>query len=247
MTFLPRLAQPNASTSLVACLVLAALTGMWPTSSAWATAPPESCIAFLHNVEGVNTIQEGDDTGVRSSMWFAYPSDDCMRVSSIAVDNVDGQVEIGWVLGWHPSADNAYTGTGACNDSYFGIDPELFLVWIPQGGSYHCRDLVAISPGQYLNLWVQDPESDTIWSANYTGHSPAWTPNVNFGRGIAVTNGERHSSTDSMWAGFQDLQWKVAGNPNWNDFNSSAAIVPDGDTSYHWTKHTDTWTTVDHD
>jgi hypothetical protein len=215
---------------------------------AYATSPPTSCPAFKHNVEGSNSAQDGNHIGIKTSLWYGHPSSDCIRVSSMGEVNGDGSVEFGWFLGWDKSAGNLYTGPGACqNNVYYGRYPELFLVWEPIGGGYHCQNIVAIGTDQYLSTWIHDTNMNTVWDADTSVGGQVASANVNFSRGTAVTNGERHNNNDSAYSDFKSLQFQLAGNGStWYDFNSSYKYADD-DPDYHWVKDSDTHTEVNHD
>lgn len=179
-------------------------------------------------------------------MWFGHPDNDCARVSTIGVINNTGYVEFGWSLGWN-SGGGAYSGSDACDSSYVGDLPQLFLVWQLIGGQYHCKLLIQIGTDQSVTLWIHDQNLDSVWGVEYAGSGQIGSANVNFDRGIAITNGERHSTTDSMHAEFRSLQVQLAGNgATWYDFNGSYQWL-DNDASFHWVKHSNTYTEVNHD
>jgi hypothetical protein len=204
--------------------------------------PPFDCVfAVKHNVEGTDAAQLGNHQGILTSMAFFDGNNDCFRVSSIGVVNGTGQVELGWVLGWHPNAGNLYTGPGACADSDYFAHPQVFDVWIPIGGGYHCRNLGLETTG-YHNVKLYDNNGDTVWSFA-EGGSILDSANVNFDRGDAATNGERHNGSDTAKAHFKALQKQVAGQTTWFDFTTSQQYFDD-DPAFHWHRDSDTETEV---
>jgi hypothetical protein len=211
-----------------------------PASSA---QPPSTCIDFRDNVEGTDASQQGNHQGIFTTMAFFGGSNDCIRVSSIAVRNGTGEVELGWVLGYHPSNNNPYSGPGACAGQYFA-NPQVFEVWTPIGGGYHCRNLGQESTGLH-NVKLYDNNSDTVWSMA-EGGSILDAVNVNFDHGLAVTNGERHNSSDTSRAHFTDLQKQISGDTTWYPFTISVEEY-DSDSSFHWHKdsQTETWVLPD--
>lgn len=103
-----------------------------------------------------------------------------MRVSSIAVLRGSGVVEWGWVLGYLPSNGNLYTGSDACDGDYFTL-PYSFVVWVPIGGGYHCRELTVSAGDNFFPLSLKDTDLDSIWHVYKLGTEYA-TVNVNFSR-----------------------------------------------------------------
>jgi hypothetical protein len=211
---------------------------------ALASLPPESCVNFEHNVEGSETAGTGSQTGIYSNMRFAPTSDDCIRVSSIGVINGTGQVEWGWVLGWHPNNNNAYGGAGACNDQYY-TDPEIFVVWVPIGGMYHCRNVqnVSVTSATFHTMSILDGDGDKDWAAWYEGSQIA-SASVDFSNGTVVTNGEIHNTSDNAYSHFESLEKRTtADRSTWHDFTSSYCFA-DGAGSFEWHRNSDTDTEV---
>lgn len=219
---------------------------VWLITSLIFAAPTEAhpafgCIVTIRNVEG-STLpfligDDPDQTGIYSLMHFGYQSGDCIRVSSEGiVRGATGVVEFGWVLGWHPNDGNLYTGPGYCNDRYY-TDPELFIVWQPQGGGYHCRDLQSVPTdangadyGGSVYWSGSNYDFDSYFRGNYQT-----AVSVNFKYGSAVTNGERHNlNIDSAYSHFQNLQKRILSNPGaWRDFTFSFCYV-DNDPDFDW-------------
>jgi hypothetical protein len=228
-------------------LLLGVVVASGPSASA---NPPFSCINYVHNKQGTDAAQQGNHQGIKSSIAVFAPSNDCERVSSIAVI-LDGPglsigiVEIGWVNGWLPADDNAYSGSGACNDSHFD-HPRVFITWNPVGGSYHCRFFDPVDTG-FSTFSVFDSNGDGTWKFGFGG-SIIDSHAANGDRGDAVTNGERHNNSDTAKAHFKDLQKQVSGlGSNWYDFSTSqhypvASIWEDPD--FHWLKDSETETEV---
>lgn len=231
---------------------LACMTLFAPTAAAY---PAENCIQTITNVQGSNW-DDGlvgappQETGIYSHMYFAYQSGDCVRVSSEGVISPSGagQVEWGWVLGWHPKGPNVYTGPGYCNDRYY-TNPEVFQVWTPIGGGYHCRDIrsVSTSPGGtdysmsvYYEGIVNGSYSFATWLAGNKYDSIA----VNFHYGYALTNGERHNLTiDSATTHFLTLEDQTLTHPAWQSFEWSYQFN-DNDPGWDWYSYSEDHTVV---
>jgi hypothetical protein len=179
-------------------------------------------------------------------MAFFDGNNDCDRVSSEGVINGTGYVELGWSLGFIPgqSANNKYSGPGACDDSDYFANPQVFETWTPIGGGYHCRHLGQETTG-FHNVKAYDNNEDGTWSMA-EGGSILDTVNVNFHDGDIFTNGERHNSSDSAKAHFKDLQKQIAGQTTWFDFCCSQQSG-DSDPAFHWHKdsETETWVLPD--
>ncbi len=227
----------------VSTLSVALLIGIAFPLTASATAP---CYNTITNVEGSDSAQDGNHQGIQTSMHIGSYSGDCIRVSSIGVVNGDGQVEMGYLLGYHPSNGNVYTGGGACVDSDYFSTPEIFVVWIPIGGSYHCKNLKSESESQFQTFSTSDANQDTRWQVS-EGGSQLFVVNMNFDRGTALTNGERHNlTTDIAQAHFTSLKKQVSGNGStWFDFTSSYKYF-DNDPDFKWVFDSNTNTEVSH-
>ncbi len=218
-----------------------------------AASPPLSCVNTKVNVEGTNTGEpENTHTGIKANVHFATSNGDCFRVSSIGLVNSDGTVEVGWALGWIPYNGNVYTGSGACNDHYF-TDPEVFEVWEPIGGDYHCRELKSEVGGlnKFYVMSISDPEQDTIWKVTEGGANlDLVNVNVNFSEGDVRTNGERHNLTiDTSKAEFKSLYERINSlGTLWIGFCCSDQAHPgDNDPAFHWQMDAADHTEVVHD
>lgn len=184
--------------------------------------------------------------GVKANVLFGTAGNDCIRVSSVAVNNgTDGSVEIGWFLGWDTSNHNQYTGSDACTDGVYYSTLEVFEVWTPIGGGYHCRNLTFDTAGAFHFVNIANPDVNNSWEFTEAGHTYD-TRSVNFSRGSVRTNGERHDRTDDVATShFKALQKQVAGNGStWFDSSSSFAVTPDTDPDYKWKLDSQTETEV---
>jgi hypothetical protein len=200
--------------------------------------PTVDCINHLWNTEGKDNDHLGFHTGIKSLMAFYDGSNDCLRVSSVAVVSAGGgSVEFGWFLGWDTNG-NAYSGSGACQQAYFS-SPELFEVWAPDGGAYHCKRLgQETSQNHYVSVY--DTDQNSIWAVGEGGSQLDNIMNVNFFEGVGITNGERHNSSDTARAHFQDLQKTWVGHENWSSFCcSTTANFGTDDPGFHWTQGID--------
>jgi hypothetical protein len=218
---------------VVGVFLLATLTAAPPAMA----HPSESCATgvYKHDIEGNDPDQDGYQIGMRGNVHVAAPKSDgsdCMRVSSIAMADSDGSVEIGWVIGWLPSANNVYTGTDACDDQY-NASPELFVVWQPIGGGYHCRQLAYISQSTDKQMTVADSNGNTIFNYWYDGFNYG-SANVNFSDSRDLTNSERHASTDGMYADFNNLQNQLY-NEGFQSYAQSALFYSN-DSDHVWVK-----------
>jgi hypothetical protein len=185
--------------------------------------------------------------GIKASVLFPDGSDDCDRVSSVGAINGDGEVEIGWTLGWLPRDGNVYTGSGACNDIYF-VAPQVFEVWVPIGGDYHCRMFGSDTHGSntFHTVSTANNAGGGDWQTNEGGMGLDHVI-VNFNSGIILTNAERHNlSIDTAKAHFKSLKKKVAGDTTWFDFCCSVKFA-DTDSDFHWVRDSATETEVLHD
>jgi hypothetical protein len=218
--------------------------------SAAAAHPVKGCVNTEVNVEGAEGGMSDAQDGIKGDVWFGTWNSqnnggDCMRVSSIAVlasGGGYGVVEWGWVLGFHPKFGNVYTGSDACDGGYF-TGPESFVVWVPVGGAYHCRDLFASAGDNFFPLSLKDTNTDTVFNAYKSGTLVA-TMDVNFSIGNVVTNGERHNlNIDTAFSEFKNLQKQVGGLSTWSDFCCSYRWRDD-DPGFYWNKITDTHTKV---
>lgn len=235
--------RPHGDAPFVLGVLLGALLATVLYPAAAFASPPESCVNVRFNTQGTDSAQFGNHVGIKANVWFGHWNSllnggDCDRVTSIGVINGTGVVEYGAVLGWLPSGGNVYTGADRCNDHYFKT-PEVFQVWQPIGGNYHCREVGAAAANNYYTLSVTDANQDTVWHA-LTGSTDHGSMNVNFSRGVVATNGERHNqSLDTAFAHFQLLKKQVAGTSTWSNFTSSyqgCCFPPDPhfDPGFHW-------------
>ncbi|MGZ5372330.1 MAG: hypothetical protein ACXWDE_11130, partial [Aeromicrobium sp.] len=223
-----------------------ALLGLVLTASQAEAAPPQSCYAGnIYHVLGGDHGGEGNHTGVKANLHFGLFGNDCIRVTSVAVNNGGGSVEIGWFMGWDTSSFNQFTGSGACRDGDYYDTPEVFAVWQPIGGGYHCRNLTFEAEDSWHLVNIANPDANTSWEFTEAGHTYD-TRSVNFSRGNVRTNGERHSLTyDIAKAHFKSLQKSVAGNGGtWFSFSNSYAVLPDSDPGYKWKFDSQTETEV---
>jgi Rieske Fe-S protein len=206
------------------------------------------------NTEGTDAAQRGNHTGIKSNVHFGQyggrsGTGDCIRVSSIGVLGSSGAfVEFGWFLGWDTSSNNQYTGSGACVDGqYFGGEPELFVAWAPTNGGYHCKKLFSDGDNVFHYLRISDNDQDTVFKY-FEASTQLGTLNVNFTRGDAYTNSERHNAQDdTATAHFKALQETIAGQSTLYDFSNSVEInVPASadDPDFHWQKNSDVETQV---
>lgn len=226
---------------LLGAAFFAALFGRMALASA-APDVPVTCINYRHNIEGTNNYKHQYDKAVKSRMWQANKQY-CMRVSSIAVANGNGSVEFGWVLGYQPAAGNAYKGFGACADGNYFNTPELFVVWVPKDGRYHCEDFGSLALDSYGTFAVTNTNLNDWWGIFY-GSTHERNVHVNFVRGWALTNGERHNNNDTAYGNFTHLKYQyVGGGSSWHPFNSSVKYYDD-DSAYRWCKYSDTHTKV---
>ncbi len=186
-----------------------------------AATPPSSCRAFKDNVEAHQGTVLGSHIGLRSDVWLGTSANDCARISSLTDTSSSGFVEFGWLLGWDQC--------GPTND--YHVAPLGFIAWQPNAGGYHCAEVATWSGGQFSTLSLKDENSNTIWGA-YRDMSLTATMDVNFDRGTANTNGERHASGDSAWSHFKSLDWMPAGTTTWNQF-SVLESGPDTDPNYN--------------
>jgi hypothetical protein len=232
--------------SYLAVLLTGMMLGVGAPNAA--ADPPASCVNHLWNTGGTDAGAAGNQQGIKSDMAiFAFASD-CDRVSSLFVQSPGGgSAEVGWVNGWTKNGGNAYTGTGACDGQYW-THPHLFITWVPEGGSYHCRVFGSVDVG-FGVFSTADSNSDGTWQFSQGG-SIVDSHAMNFDRGYVITNGERHNQTiDTAKAHFKDLQKQVASNGNtWFDFCCSENFPPDptfNDPDFHWEKEpgtqTETW------
>lgn len=200
--------------------------------------------AGKRNVIGGDHGADTNQTGVKGSLLFGTFGDDCIRVTSLAVENGSGFVEIGWFMGWDTDNHNQFSGSGACQDDDYYTSPEVFEVWEPIGGGYHCRNLTFESEDSWHYVNIANPDVNTSWEFTEAG-TTFDTRSVNFTRGSAITNGERHNGNfDIAKAHFKALQKEIAGNGNpWFDFSSSYG-KRDNDNDYHWHLDTETETEV---
>lgn len=211
--------------------------------------PASSCSVFLQNVEGTDgDAPLNSQDGLKANVHAASFNDDCLRVSSLAVLNGSGVVEFGWKLGWDYAAGNLYTGPGACANGTYRTTPQLFVVWVPIGGGYHCKTLGNFNTSTPPLMAVHDTNGNTVWDIDlYSSTSQISSVNVNFTQGAPVTNGERHSTGDSAYAEFTNLAWQTVGlGSTWRDFENSQFYF-DNNPDYHWVKDSNTHTEVQHD
>lgn len=212
--------------------------------TATAVQPPSTCVVQTTQVEGTDFSGlvgvPPEHEGIASSMFVGTANNDCIRVSSEGVlHGPDGVVEWGWVLGYHPNGGNVYAGPGYCNNRYY-TTPELFIVWVPVGGGYHCKDVAAATPGTHILDTYST--STTVWANTYDGPDRA-DLTVNFYYGTAVTNGERHNPSDSAAADFQNLKKRTTDDTSWQPFEFSGCYLDD-DSSYDWYFYSNTHTHV---
>jgi len=224
---------------------------------AWAH-PSTACYstdqyAGIWNTEGTNTAQQGNHTGIKSSLhvasWGGYSGNgDCIRVSSIGVLSGAGNgfVEVGWYLGWDNDANNQYTGLGACVDGTYHAVPEVFVAWWPDGGGYHCKNLSTEAEDVFRNFQIEDSNQNMVFKY-YEGGTQLGTLTVNFSRGTCSTNGEGHNAqVDSAAAHFKNLQNYIAGSTTLYSFAGSREL-PMGsqdDPDYYWSRVSDVETKV---
>jgi hypothetical protein len=213
-----------------------------------AAHPPKSCATGIYVVDGTTHASDTNARGGIKTDMHIGDGEQCSRVSTIAVEHGStGVVEWGWTLGWSYKADNVYTGPGACDDNYYGTDPIVFLVWVPDGGAYHCREVVIVSPNQTSMFAIHDGNGDTIWTGDYKDEGGIVTANLNFHGGGLVTNGEVHKLTDEGHAEFSNLQYEDNdGSGTYHDFPNSYNFS-DSNPNFHWVRDSDKHTEVDHD
>jgi hypothetical protein len=208
------------------------MAATWLAVFAFASGParaqgPDCDLGYgKSNVEATHSTQAGNHQAIRSDMWIGAPNNDCSRVSSLAVfHGSDGIVEWGWVIGhlWDTEVN------GVCPTTTNWPSPERFIVWRPNNGGYHCRTEGELVSGHTSDFALKDHDSDTEWTYTFNGISQGSPVDVNFDRGIVVTNGERHKASDSAYAEFHALEWQVAGSTTWHDFDIEKQLDSDDD------------------
>jgi hypothetical protein len=184
-------------------------------------------------------------TNMHVAPWNARntTAGDCNRVSSMGLesDGGDGFVE----FGWEQKGGNVYTGPNACADgNYFG-SAHLFVAWQPDGGGYHCKELlIGLTADTYPNFSCKNPNLNFIFHCIEAG-TDYYDPTVNFNRGVIFTNGERHNRTyDSAHARFEDMKFQLAGTTTWYATQAPYAGA-DTDPDYNWYKIANNDTKVD--
>src|SRR5687767_10194949 len=109
---------------LGAAAVLAAMTyfllSVVQAPAAFAIPGPD-CENASYNVEVTQGTQAGNHQGIKADVWFGDYSNDCNRITSLAVISSSGNgfVEWGWVLGY-----------SSCNGVYYN-NPRTFSWWKP--------------------------------------------------------------------------------------------------------------------
>jgi hypothetical protein len=138
----------------------------------------------------------------------------------------------------------------ACQDGPYYSTPEVFVVWWPNNGSYHCKNLLSDNGGVYHYLRIHDADQDTVFKY-YEAGTLLGSVNVNFSRGEDFTNGERHNAQDDTAVShFKALQKTIAGTTTLYDFSNSVEIVvppENNDPDFHWSKVSDRETLVEWD
>jgi len=244
---------------LVGALLAIFLIGLAAPADAHPAQTCYSIDAFhgIYNTEGTDSAQIGSHTGISSFFHIASYGGyagfgDCIRVSSIGILAAGGgYVELGWYLGWDTSNGNLYSGPGACVEGvYYGQgvhpSPEVFVVWKPNNSGYHCKDLFGEDQDVFRHFKIEDSDQDTSFKY-YEAGTFLGSVGVNFSRGTAYTNGERHNAQlDSAFSNFESLSKFVAGLTGAYDFTTSTEISMGSrdDPDYHWQRDTDVHTEV---
>ena len=180
---------------------------------------------YYASVQATQATQVGNHAGVSSDLWVGEYSNDCSRVSSLAVQvpGTGGIIEWGWVLGYLWARDV----NGWCADTYYHSVPTRFAVWRPINGSKHCSREGGIGQEVFRTFALKDGDSNAIWKYTYEG-SLIGSVSLNFDRGRLLTNSERHREADSAYADFDRLRFQIAGNSTFFDF-SQLREVEDSD------------------
>lgn len=161
----------------------------------------------------------GVHRGTRShyGMWVEKLSEPtwCDRVSSVLIVNnpLSYEVEAGWF------DQSGATESESCYVLSSG--PQAFFTTTVDN-SYTCY----VGPSDHgdagtytAGYGVDDPNDNDKWNFSHDGTNMNLGGPItiaNFPYGLAVTNGERHDSSDSAWSDFQDLQYDSStGWQNW--------------------------------
>lgn len=217
-------------------------------------APPFSCTDQRYNTEGGDNENVGNQTSFTTNMNIGHynargtAAGDCTRVSSVGIfaDASNGDVEVGWVIGWVNASNNVYTGTGACTSTYYTA-PQLFVAWEPTTGGFHCKMFGTTLPQDTSESFAaKNPDANYVFQLWDAG-TDYWGATVDFTRGAVYTNGERHSLTyDSAYAHFSGQQWMVAGQSTWYSVTSPYVLGGGGtDPDYNWYELASNETKVD--
>lgn len=176
--------------------VVLVLGGQWALDPSIAAAT--SCTTNPQaqvEAQGINSNGNGysNAIGEKTDIWInPSQNDTCPRVSSIGV---------------------MYTATGSVAEAGYweqsGYSTTVFLAWWTPITGYGEKD--AGSPGsadQYRTFRIQDLNQDGVWSAFIGSTNYDSTPNIggSLVEGTPLDNGERHLSTDSEYAQFNNME-----------------------------------------
>lgn len=136
-------------------------------------------------------------------MWIGSGSNDCERVSSMAIiASGGGSVEWGWSLGYLWGTDAL--GNCGSTTTYYSM-PTLFADYRLNGGQEHCRKEGELTYSEVSRTFsLKDHDANTVWELGFARASID-TVDLNFTGGTLVTNGERHAASDSALSGFDQL------------------------------------------
>ena len=193
------------------------LTGGAVASATQGSVIPNTCPSVHYNTtaqSGDGHLHRGDR--VNNGMWIESTNASCDRVSSVLVMTNDGteQVEVGW-----------FDAEGQPTCSYTGTGPRVLWNAVINTVNYCATQTPdAVTKGQYDPFSVDDPNSDGEWVFHHNGSLFKSLHDPDLIQGQPVSNGERHSTADSAYSEFKDLQYD--GQSGWTDWSNSGVFSP---------------------
>jgi hypothetical protein len=156
----------------------------------------------------------------------------CARVSSLFVfRNLDYQIEVGWFD----------TTEGGCGYPSNKTTPFSLAFAVKSGVNYCDVSPIELTWGNYHTFRVQDSNLDGVFSFAHNQTS-LWSFDAGWSYGWAMTNGERHSYSDTAHSEFYGLMKDTAS--GWSDW-SSPRYACDNDGAYDVVIHSNVNVTVE--